>query len=243
MGANKITIERRGQPAPAGTGGRGDLSCESIHKPRRPLKRIADSTVRRLSLYLRFLEEFESAGMTTVSSDALAARGGTTSAQVRKDLSFFGSFGKRGLGYSVLELTQRMRRILGLDRDWRVIILGAGKIGVALAQYEGFRQRGFRVVGLYDSDPEKIGRAINGLTVHAIESLAEDNRERPVDIAVIAVPAAAAQRVADAVIEAGIAGIMNFAPVQLHVPVTVLVNTVNMAMELERLSFALTNRD
>jgi redox-sensing transcriptional repressor len=208
-----------------------------------PLKRIADSTVRRLSLYLRFLEEFETAGLTTVSSDELAARGGTTSAQVRKDLSFFGSFGKRGLGYQVAELTQSMRKILGLERDWRVIIVGVGKIGAALAQYEGFRQRGFQVVGLYDSDPAKIGREIDSLTVRAIDSLAEDNRERPVDIAVIAVPASAAQRVVDQVVAAGISGIMSFAPIQLHVPADVTLNTVNMAMELERLSFALSNRE
>jgi len=207
------------------------------------LKRIADSTVRRLSLYLRFLEEFENAGLTTVSSDELAARGGTTSAQVRKDLSFFGSFGKRGLGYQVAELTQRMRRILGLERDWRVVIVGVGKIGAALAQYEGFRQRGFRVVGLYDSDPAKIGREMYGLTVRSIESLAEDNRERPVDIAVIAVPATAAQRAVDQVVAAGIMGIMSFAPIQLHVPADVTLNTVNMAMELERLSFALSNKE
>jgi len=207
-----------------------------------PLKRIADSTVRRLSLYLRFLEEFETAGLTTVSSGELAARGGTTSAQVRKDLSFFGSFGKRGLGYQVAELTQRMRRILGLERDWRVIIVGVGKIGAALAQYEGFRQRGFRVVGLYDADPDKIGREIYNLPVHAISALAEDNRESPVDIAVIAVPAAAAQRVVDDVVAAGILGIMSFAPIQLHVPPEVTINTVNMAMELERLSYALSNR-
>lgn len=207
-----------------------------------PLKRIADSTVRRLSLYLRFLEEFETAGLTTVSSGELAARGGTTSAQVRKDLSFFGSFGKRGLGYQVAELTQRMRRILGLERDWRVIIVGVGKIGAALAQYEGFRQRGFRVVGLYDADPDKIGREIYNLPVHAISALAEDNRESPVDIAVIAVPAAAAQRAVDDVVAAGILGIMSFAPIQLHVPPEVTINTVNMAMELERLSYALSNR-
>jgi redox-sensing transcriptional repressor len=207
------------------------------------LKRIADSTVRRLSLYLRFLEEFENAGLTTVSSEELAARGGTTSAQVRKDLSFFGSFGKRGLGYQVAELTQRMRRILGLEREWRVVIVGVGKIGAALAQYEGFRQRGFRVVGLYDSDPAKIGREHYGLEVHAIDSLAEDNRERPVDIAVIAVPGSAAQRVVDQVIAAGIVGIMSFAPIQLHVPTNITLNTVNMAMELERLSFALSNRE
>jgi redox-sensing transcriptional repressor len=208
-----------------------------------PLKRIADSTVRRLSLYLRFLEEFETAGLTTVSSDELAARGGTTSAQVRKDLSFFGSFGKRGLGYQVAELTQRMRRILGLERDWRVIIVGVGKIGAALAQYEGFQQRGFRVVGLYDSDPAKVGREIDGIVVRAIDSLAADNRESPVDIAVIAVPASVAQRVVDQVVAAGIAGIMSFAPIQLHVPAEVTLNTVNMAMELERLSFALSNRE
>ena len=207
------------------------------------MKRIADSTVRRLSLYLRFLEEFENAGLTTVSSEELAARGGTTSAQVRKDLSFFGSFGKRGLGYQVAELTQRMRRILGLERDWRVVIVGVGKIGAALAQYEGFQQRGFRVVALYDSDPAKIGREIYGLEVRAIESMAEDNRERPVDIAVIAVPANAAQRVVDQVVAAKIVGIMSFAPIQLHVPADVTLNTVNMAMELERLSFALSNRE
>lgn len=207
------------------------------------MKRIADSTVRRLSLYLRFLEEFENAGLTTVSSDELAARGGTTSAQVRKDLSFFGSFGKRGLGYQVAELTQRMRRILGLERDWRVVIVGVGKIGAALAQYEGFRQRGFRVVGLYDSDLAKIGREMYNLTVRPIEALAEDNRERPVDIAVIAVPANAAQRAVDQVVAAGIMGIMSFAPIQLHVPADVTLNTVNMAMELERLSFALSNKE
>jgi redox-sensing transcriptional repressor len=208
-----------------------------------PLKRIADSTIRRLSLYLRFLEEFENAGLTTVSSEELAARGGTTSAQVRKDLSFFGSFGKRGLGYQVAELTQRMRRILGLERDWRVAIIGVGKIGAALAQYEGFRQRGFRVVGLYDSDPTKIGREMYDLTVRSVESLAEDNREQQVDIAVIAVPASVAQRVVDQVVAAGITGIMSFAPIQLHVPSDVTLNTVNMAMELERLSFSLSNRE
>jgi redox-sensing transcriptional repressor len=208
-----------------------------------PLKRIADSTVRRLSLYLRFLEEFENAGLTTVSSEELAARGRTTSAQVRKDLSFFGSFGKRGLGYQVAELTQRMRRILGLERDWRVVIIGVGKIGAALAQYEGFRQRGFRVVGLYDADPSKIGREMYELSVRSIESLADDNREQPVDIAVIAVPASVAQRVVDQVVAAGITGIMSFAPIQLHVPSDVMLNTVNMAMELERLSFSLSNRE
>ena len=107
------------------------------------MKRIADSTVRRLSAYLRFLEDFETRGLSTISSDELAKRGGTTSAQVRKELSFFGSFGKRGLGYSVPELAGQLREILGLGKEWRVVIVGAGKIGAALAQYRGFRQRGF----------------------------------------------------------------------------------------------------
>src|SRR6476659_3011688 len=122
------------------------------------LKRIADSTVRRLSLYLRFLEDFEQRGLTTISSDELAKRGHTTSAQVRKDLSNFGSFGKRGRGYSVAELSGSIREILGLGRDWRVYIVGAGKIGAALAQYRGFMQRGFKIIAVYDNDPKQVGR-------------------------------------------------------------------------------------
>jgi redox-sensing transcriptional repressor len=206
------------------------------------VKRIADSTIRRLSLYLRFLEEFEERGLTTISSDELAARGGTTSAQVRKDLSFFGSFGKRGLGYSVPELSSRLRKILGLEREWRVIIIGAGKIGAALAQYHGFIERGFRITAIYDSDPQKIGRTVDGLTIRPIECLPTDAESAEAEIAVIAVPASAAQATADLVVEAGIQAIMSFAPRRLTVPEDVAVKMVNMAMELEGLSFALTNR-
>jgi redox-sensing transcriptional repressor len=205
------------------------------------VKRIAESTVRRLSLYLRFLEEFEGRGLATVSSDELAARGGTTSAQVRKDLSFFGSFGKRGLGYSVPELAAQLREILGLGKEWRVIIIGAGKIGAALAAYRGFRQRGFNIVAVYDSDPQKIGRRLNGFTIRDVGQLKTDNAKEPSDIAVITVPADAAQHVVGVVTEAGLRAIMNFAPVQLQVPENVALKTVNMAMELEGLSFALTN--
>ena len=207
------------------------------------MKRIADSTVRRLSLYLRFLEEFEARGLSTISSDELASRGGTTSAQVRKDLSLFGSFGKRGLGYSVPELATQLRQILGLERQWRVIIIGAGKIGMALAQYRGFRQRGFHIVAVYDSDPAKVGSKLDGYTVRSVSTLREDSAKNPPDIAVIAVPAEAAQDVAEHAVEAGIKGIMNFAPVQLQLPDSVTLKTVNMALELEVLSFALTNRD
>ena len=207
------------------------------------MKRIADSTVRRLSLYLRFLEDFEGRGLRTISSQELARRGGTTSAQVRKDLSFFGSFGKRGLGYDVPELAARLREILGLGKEWRVIIVGAGKIGAALAQYRGFRQRGFDVVAVYDNNPEKIGKSWDGLIVRDIAALEKDaTREHP-DIAVLAVPGEMAQRLVDRLVKAGIRAILNFAPAQLVVPPEVSLKNVNMAMELEGLSYALTNRD
>jgi AT-rich DNA-binding protein len=207
------------------------------------VKKIADSTIRRLSLYLRFLEEFEARGLSTISSNELAARGGTTSAQVRKDLSFFGSFGKRGLGYSVAQLGARLRQILGLERDWRVVIIGAGKIGVALAQYRGFQERGFRIVAIYDNDPAKIGQLVGGAPVRPVDLLLDDSRDAPPDIAVIAVPAEAAQAAADLVVAAGIGAIMSFASRRLRVPENIAVKMVNMAMELEGLSFALTNRE
>ncbi|HTI62178.1 MAG TPA: redox-sensing transcriptional repressor Rex [Gemmatimonadaceae bacterium] len=207
------------------------------------MKRIADSTVRRLSAYLRFLEDFEHRGLTTISSEELARRGGTTSAQVRKDLSFFGSFGKRGLGYSVPELAGRLREILGLGREWRVIIVGAGKIGAALAQYRGFRQRGFNILAAYDINAEKIGRRLEGIQVRDIGQLERDiQREHP-DIVVLTVPAEEAQSLVDRVVRAGVKAILNFAPTQLHAPSDVSIKTVNMAMELEGLSFALTNRE
>jgi redox-sensing transcriptional repressor len=207
------------------------------------VKRISDSAVRRLSLYLRFLEEFDSRGLTTVSSDELAKRGGTTSAQVRKDLSFFGSFGKRGLGYSVPELLSRLREIMGLGREWRVYIVGAGKIGAALAQYRGFRQRGFTVVGVYDNDPGVIGRTRDGHVVRDIAALPRDAQREHPDIAVLTIPAEDAQRTVDQVVAAGIRAILNFAPAQIHVPPEVTLKNVNMAMELEALSFSLTNND
>lgn len=206
------------------------------------MRKVADSTVRRLSLYLRYLEEFEDQGIATISSEALASRGGTTSAQVRKDLSFFGSFGKRGLGYAVPELARRLREILGLGRRYRVAMIGAGKIGSALVQYRGFRQRGFDIVAIYDSDPAKVGRQWNGLAVQHIDSLETELARRPVDMAVLVTPADAAQSVTDRLVHAGVKAILNFAPVQLIVPDSVEVKTVNLALELETLSYALTNR-
>lgn len=207
------------------------------------MKRIADSTVRRLSAYLRFLEDFEGRGLTTISSAELAKRGGTTSAQVRKDLSLFGSFGKRGLGYSVPELKRQLGEILGLGREWRVVIVGAGKIGSALAQYRGFRQRGFVILRAYDSNPSKIGTTVEGIEVADIDQMEQDFARDLPDIVVLAVPGEVAQRTLDRVVKAGIKAVLNFAPTQMQAPPDVTVRTVNMAMELEGLSFALTNRD
>jgi redox-sensing transcriptional repressor len=214
-----------------------------ISQAHTPVRRIADSTVRRLSLYLRFLEESAQRGVVTISSDELARRGGTTSAQVRKDLSFFGSFGKRGLGYSVPELTDSLREILGLRREWRVIIVGAGKIGTALAQYRGFRQRGFRVIAVYDRDPKKVGTQWDSMIVRDMATIVEDIAKEEPDIAVLTTPGEEAQAVVNQLIGAGIRALLNFAPVQLQVPADVTLKNVNMAMELEGLSFALTNRD
>ena len=205
------------------------------------MKHIAESTVRRLSLYLRFLEEFDARGQSTVSSGELARSGGTTSAQVRKDLSFFGSFGKRGLGYSVKDLITSIREILGLEHEWSVVIIGAGKIGAALAQYRGFTARGFHVVGLYDADPAKVGMALDGITVRADAELERDIVKHKPRIAVLCVPADAAQPIVDRVVKAGIKAILSFAPAPLQVPADVTLRAVNMATELEILAYALTN--
>lgn len=206
------------------------------------MRKIADSTVRRLSLYLRYLEEFETEGQATVSSEALATRGGTTSAQVRKDLSFFGSFGKRGLGYPVAELGTKLRDILGLSRRYRLVVIGAGKIGSALVQYRGFRQRGFDIVGLFDNDSAKIGSTYDGLPVRDVAELEQAlANERP-DIGVIVVPGDQAQTVADRLVRGGVKAILNFAPAPLQVPEDVSLKNVNLALELEALSFALASQ-
>lgn len=192
-------------------------------------------------MYLRYLEDLDTRGQLTASSDELAHLCGTTPAQVRKDLSFFGSFGKRGLGYPVHELSDRLREILGLQHEWKVIIVGAGKIGAALANYRGFRQRGFTVTGVYDSDPAKVGTLWGASTIRAMDALEADVAAASAAIAVLAIPAENAQVVVDRLVAAGIRAILNFAPTQLTVPPHISLKSVNMAMELEGLSFALTN--
>ncbi len=188
------------------------------------------------------IHDVEQQGIETVSSEALAARGGTTSAQVRKDLSFFGSFGKRGLGYSVPELAGRLRDILGLGRPYRVAVLGAGNVGSALVQYRGFERRGFHIVAVYDSDPRKLGLRWNGVEVRDQQLLEADLAVDPIDIAIVVTPVESAQHIVDRLVASGVRAFLNFAPLQLRVPADVLVKNVNMALELEALSYGLRHR-
>lgn len=205
-------------------------------------RRVSDSTVRRLSQYLRSLEGREGIPGATVSSTDLARDAGTTAAQVRKDLSLFGSFGKRGLGYGAGDLADRLRGILGLQKVWRVALLGAGRIGSALFEYGDFRRRGFDIVAVLDNDPTKVGTRWSGaVEVEDASALEEVIRRDRVDVVIVAVPAAAAQDVADRAVGAGVRGILNFAPIQLRVPGDVSVQDVNVVTELEALSFDLTH--
>ncbi len=205
-------------------------------------RRIPASTIRRLSHYLRSLEDLEREGGQTVSSEELARRGQTTAAQVRKDLSHFGSFGKRGLGYRVDELRVRLRQILGVDRVWKVALVGAGRIGSALFEYPAFESRGYQCVAIVDADPSKIGQTWGGLTIRGPSELESLITELDVELVILAVPAKAAQEIAVRAVRAGVKGILNFAPIRLNVPASVPVEDVNLVMQLEALSFAITQR-
>lgn len=205
--------------------------------------RISDSTVRRLSLYLRLLRELEDEGREIVSSRELAERSGTSPAQVRKDLSLFGSFGKRGQGYAVSALEASLVEILGLHRRWRVGLVGVGKIGSALLGYRDLERRGFDVVAAFDNDPDKVGTTVFGVDVTDVAELEAAVRERDVEVAIVATPPEAAQEVTDRLVEAGVQGLLNIAPVKLDAPEDVKVRSMDVALELEGLSFALSHED
>ncbi len=205
------------------------------------MRKVSESTVGRLSLYLRLLSELESEGVATLSSEELARRCGTTAAQVRKDLSLFGTFGKRGLGYTVTELIAALRSILGLERQWGVALVGAGRIGLALMGYQDFRKQGFFIEAVFDSDQEKVGQRRGGMVVQADAQLEQVLAQGEIDIVILAVPAEAAQSLVDRVVGAGVRAILNFAPTKLNVPPGVALKNVNMAVELEALSYALAN--
>ena len=203
-------------------------------------EQISELTTNRLSLYLRFLNELQNRGVTTVSSKVLAEQFGLNAALIRKDLAHFGDLGVRGVGYVVEDLRRELRSILGLDRQLRVAIMGAGNLGLALADYPGFRQEGFQIVALFDNLREKVGRVSrSGVSIHDILDLKDIARREGITIAVIAVPAVSAQDVVKTVIDAGIRAVLNFSPGTLRVPAHVKVKSVDLTVSLESLSFYL----
>jgi len=198
---------------------------------------IPEATVSRLPLYLRSLQELAEEQASTVSSERLAEMAGVNAAKVRKDLSYFGSYGTRGVGYDVEHLVFQVRRQLGLTHEWPCVIVGMGNLGQALANYGGFSERGFTAAALVDADPKKIGKRIAGVEVSALESLATLVPELGITIGVIATPGGVAQDVADLLVDAGVTSILNFAPSVISVPSDILVRKVDLAVELQILSF------
>jgi redox-sensing transcriptional repressor len=198
---------------------------------------LPEATVARLPEYLRALHHLAETGYETVSSEGLAAAAGVNSAKLRKDLSHLGSYGTRGVGYDVALLTAQIEHVLGLTQRRAVALVGVGNLGHALAGYDGFGNRGFRIAALFDADPSRIGEQINGLTVHHVDELPQVVSAEGISIAVIATPMHAAQRVANQLVAAGVTSILNFAPCVLTVPDGVDVRKVDLAIELQILSF------
>ena len=198
---------------------------------------VPEATVARLPLYLRALTTLAERGVSTVSSDQLAEAAGVTSAKLRKDLSYLGSYGTRGVGYGVDFLRHQISREIGLTQDWAVVLVGIGHLGHALANYAGFASRGFRIAALVDTDPAQIGQKVAGLTVQAAERLEQLIEQHGIAIGVIATPARAAQGVCDRLVAAGITSVLNFAPTVLQVPAGVDVRKVDMSIELQILAY------
>jgi redox-sensing transcriptional repressor len=210
-------------------------------KPSRPsLDQVSELTTNRLSVYLRCLNTLEDAGVKTISSQALAEQFHLNAAQIRKDLAYFGEFGVRGVGYYVRDLKRHLRQILGLDRKLRVAIMGAGNLGLALADYPGFRQEGFEILALFDNLSAKVGqKSRGGVPIYDIHDLKKIARRDNVSIAVIAVPAPSAQHVVNLVVASGIKAVLNFSPGALQVPEDVKLKSVDLTVSLESLSFFL----
>ena len=203
---------------------------------------VPAAVVNRLSMYLRELHYLLADGMETTSSNQLGRRLGFTDAQVRKDLAHFGHFGHPGIGYRCDELVGAIRKILGTDREWRVALVGVGNLGRALLGYRGFHRQGFRLVAAFDTDAAIVGSEIEGVPVHHLSHLNTIVSREKVELGLVAVPAGVAQEVADQLVEAGVGGVLNFAPVTLKVPDGVSKVGVDLARELEQVTFAVANR-
>jgi redox-sensing transcriptional repressor len=216
----------------------------SQNKRKPSTEQVSELTTNRLSVYLRCLNQLESAGVQTISSQALAEQFHLNAAQIRKDLAYFGEFGVRGVGYYVKDLKRHLRQILGLDRKLRVAVMGAGNLGLALADYPGFRREGFEIVALFDVADAKIGdESRSGVPIYDIKELKRVARREHVDIAMIAVPAESAQPVLDQVVAAGVRAILNFSPGTMKVPAGVRLRSVDLTVSLESLSFYLAQGD
>jgi redox-sensing transcriptional repressor len=199
--------------------------------------KLSRASVGRLSLYLRRLEELLREGTTQVSSSLLGEPLGVTDAQVRKDLASLGNLGHPGIGYPAPELVSAIRRVLGIDRSWAVALVGVGNLARALLHYQGFVERGFRIVALFDSDPAKVGQRVDDLVIHAPDQMNEVIAATGAELGILAVPSDASQAVADALIAAGIRGLLNFAPQVLRVPPGFRVVSVDLTVQLEQLAF------
>lgn len=206
-----------------------------MEQPR--LDSVPYPAVQRLSLYLRQLEGFARKGRRTISSKQLGESLNLTDAQVRKDLAYFGQFGHPGIGYRVEELIAQARRILGTDKTCNVLLVGAGNLGRALMAYHGFDAKGFKLVAVFDNDPTKAGKRENTFVVQLLSELSDTVKRLSIRLAIMAVPAEVAQEVADQLLAAGIRGLLNFAPVSIHTPDHVAVKSVDLAVQLEQLSF------
>ncbi len=198
---------------------------------------IPNPAVRRLSLYLRQLEVFKRADRRTISSKQLGESLGLTDAQVRKDLAYFGQFGHPGIGYRVDDLISQVKHVLGTDKTWNVLLVGAGNLGRALMAYKGFVAKGFNLAAVFDNDPALVGKKLGAFTVQPLTELEETIRTKAVRLAIMAVPADVAQDVADKLVSAGVRGLLNFAPVSLQLPPEIAINAVDLAVSLEQLSF------
>jgi redox-sensing transcriptional repressor len=213
---------------------------KTSNKPRPSPEQISELTTNRLSIYLRCLTELDSSGVLTISSQGLAEQFRLNAAQIRKDLAYFGEFGVRGVGYYVKDLRRHIRQILGLDRKLRVAIMGAGNLGLALADYPGFRQEGFEISALFDNLREKVGQqSRGGVPIYDIHDLKKIARREGIRIAVIAVPAPSAQQVLNLVVAAGVKAVLNFSPGTLQAPPDVKLKSVDLTVSLESLSFFL----
>lgn len=207
----------------------------SPHSPRPDP--IPAPAVKRLSLYLRQLDAFRRKERRTISSRQLGESLGLTDAQVRKDFAYFGQFGHPGIGYRVDDLIAQVKRILGTDKTWNVLLVGAGNLGRALLAYKGFDQKGFQLVAVFDADPNKVGRKHGPFVIQPLDELEATVQKQNIKLAMLAVPADSAQNVADDLVAAGVRGLLNFAPVSLTVPQDVALNAVDLAVQLEQLSF------